>query len=24
VPQVTLEDGLSAQWEWASAKVAAR
>ncbi len=24
VPQVSLEDGLSAQWEWASAKVAAR
>jgi nucleoside-diphosphate-sugar epimerase len=24
VAQVTLEDGLSAQWEWASAKVAAQ
>jgi nucleoside-diphosphate-sugar epimerase len=23
-PQVSLEDGLSAQWEWASARVAAR
>ena len=23
-PQVSLEDGLSAQWEWAAARVAAR